>query len=445
MLDRPRREGPWIVAAILVVVGGMVVATVTSPRDPRTLTTDELVATILADGFPLAWGDRVRDGIAALEERPRPERLALAARLVVAAEPPRRALAIVVFAALVRDGTDGEREELEHQVLGLLDDTDVQVRRQALELAAMLCTSEGDRAVPARVFAVIRELLASSDAQHRGTALAVAIPFGKRLAPLRKDLIEFLRRDQDAGRRFMATIALGRVRPVDGALQELRRGLLADAEAKVRLAAAVWFTQSPAGGAAAVPRLLALAKSPDEDVDTRREAVSALARLVTDRETATDVLAVLLGLRTEIADHGMAGWCSDVGRVSAVLAGSPAADGALAVLAEVGRAEAHRTPVLAARARVAAAHRSQPFEAESLAALRAFVAEWYESAREIAEFATSPEPGAEDAVEAMVELSAWPASGVRADEIKPLLELVAGTKHEWTRDWAQEQLQRLKQ
>jgi len=424
------------------LLGGVLAFWWRTPRDLQELSNDQLVDLALAKGWPPARDDVAGNAVGILLSRPAPERWATAVRLAGDASPLRRALGAGLFTGERRDFRGGKRDELAAHLEPMLDDADARVRRQALGSFANLCFHDIDRAVPERAFAVARELFAASDPKDRGTAVAAAAELGRRVAPLRDALVELVRREPDGGLRFLATSALLCVRPVDAGLQEVRRRMLDDSDPNVRWTAASWFEVVPEGGADAIPRLLAMAQDGNEDRNARRGAVSALARLPTDREQAALVFALLLAMAPNLEEIAKDTWCRDVGRIAAAVAGSPSLVTAGALLRDIARDESHRVSAVAALARVAAAQSEVAFRPDDVEALRAAVRKWHESVRESSEYMPF-EAGADDAVEALLLLSGSPERGVRTDEIRPVLETVAKSDAQWLRDWARELLQRL--
>jgi HEAT repeat protein len=253
-------------------------------------------------------------------------------------------------------------------------------------------------------------------------------------------IVERLAAEPEGRVRFLLTVALGRTRTdAPGARAALAR-MLGDPDDDVRRAAA--GSLGDVGATDAFAALLAVAAAAKETDDVRRAACSSLARLVTGKSDVEAVVALLLELRPRLAADQLRGWCLDLGRAAAADPKGAAAARAREALRELSASADQdlATSAISSLVRIAAAARAAP-EPAHLAALRHAVEHWgpLDASFDISDVLHLLQP----ALEALVELARWPGSGVKSDEVRPVLERTRRDGNWWQREWAETMLRRL--
>ncbi|MBL8756553.1 MAG: hypothetical protein JNK15_24880 [Planctomycetes bacterium] len=423
----------WRAATYGLTMLGLVVANAgRPPRNFSCVSTEQIVVEQMWDVLDWEDPDRRRRH-EELERRPVAELRRVAYQLAGSANPIAIAVASSLLEMVARKLGPGGKAEVRTEVEAMLVDADAAIRRRGLLLFA--CVDDLDLPLPDPLFAVARSLLESPQPEVCAEAMFVAAQLGSRVAPLRDALVKFHQRDIDGGLRFMATVVLGRVRPVDADLQSFRLALLQDREPMVRRAVTLWFADRPEGGAVAIPRLVALAHDAAESEETRSQAVSALARLMTERESAAPVFSALLQRARAAGPEQAATFYVDLARFARAMAGTGELASAAAWLRTQAADESNATAVLAALAQCAIADATIPFSAADVQVLRAAMTRWFDL-----EVDLLPSLGDQEAVEALVQLAAHGRMDVQAAEIRPLLDRIAKCDQGWLRDWANDQI-----
>lgn len=379
-----------------------------------------------------------------LRRHPLADLQAAAARLVRSETPEQRALAPYLMLALWQGMTnDTDRTAVEAQLAPLLGDAAPEVRAMAADAVVWLHFRDAGMPLPGGALAVVREGLQAADEGEQLAALSTALLLGNQVGPLRNTLLELLRSPSSAVRRF-AVVAVMRVRPLDPELQRLRQQWLEAAAEDLELpnAALASYEQSPAGGGAAIPRILHMARDPARDDELRTAALRTLSRLVTTPVDAEAVLALLLERYSALSAEARVGWSRQVAQLAVHLPDSPALAQATALLQAQWAADPDDIAAAAALVRIAATNRRAMPEAAHVALLRS----------ELTALASLQNDGALPGaasqrdlatIEACVALATWPGSGVAAEPLRALLVGWASSVHSQCQDLAQELLERL--
>jgi HEAT repeat protein len=169
---------------------------------------------------------------------------------------------------------------------------DAAMRQQAAEGVAALAIAHGGEAVARAVPALTANLLAA-EALVRASSAGALEQMGPTARPASPVLLRLFVSDGELAVRRRAGLALGRIDASSTEVITQATQLLAnDADAGVRLSAAILLSSSGTAAAGAVPALeTALG---DADVHVQLYAATALGRLG-QRARATDVLVALLG------------------------------------------------------------------------------------------------------------------------------------------------------
>ncbi len=379
-----------------------------------------------------------------LRSRPRAELQACAARLLQSDVAERRTLAPYLMVPLWEGAvSDAERQELTTQLVALLGDEARGVRAVAVDAVVKLHRDHARMPLPGAALAAIREGMQAADEEEQLAAMSTALHLGHEVATLRGTLLELLRSPSPAVRRF-AGVALMRVRPLDPELQRLRLQWLeaAAGDSELPYAALASYEQSPAGGGAAIPRILQMARDPARADELRTAALRTLARLLTTPADAEAVLALLLERHSSLSPEERVGWSRQVAQLAAQLPDSPAMLRAMALLQAKWAADPNDIASAAALVRIAATHRRSQPEPAHVTLLRAEVA-LQASLHSDGSLPGGPSEGDQAAIEGFVALAAWPGSGVAAEVVRPLLADWANSPRSHCQDWAQELLERL--
>lgn len=379
-----------------------------------------------------------------LRSRPHAELQACAARLLQSDVAERRTLAPYLMIPLWEGAvSDAERQELTTQLVALLGDQARGVRAVAADAVVKLHRNHARMPLPGAALAAIREGMQAADEEEQLAAMSTALHLGHEVATLRGTLLELLRSPSPAVRRF-ASVAVMRVRPLDPELQRLRLQWLEAAaqDHELPYAALASYEQSPAGGGAAIPRILQMARDPACTDDLRIAALQALARLVTTPVDAEAVLTLLLARHSALSPEARVGWSRQVAQLAVHLSDSPALAQATALLQAQWAADPDDIAAAAALVRIAATHRRSQPEPAHVALLRAEVA-LQASLQKDGSLPGGPSELDRAAIEGCVALATWPGSGVAVDELRPLLTDWVGSARSQCQDWAQELLERL--
>lgn len=394
--------------------------------------------------WALALGALKPEQFDLLRRHPLADLQSAAARLVRSETPEQRAQAVYLMVVLWQGMTnDTDRTAVEAQLAPLLGDGAPEVRAMAADAVVWLHFRDAGMPLPGAALAVVREGLQAADEGEQLAALSTAMLLGREVGPLRGTLLELLRSPSPAIRRF-ARVALMRVRPLDPELQHLRQQWLEAAANDFELpyAALAWYELSPAGGGAAIPRILQLARDPAGADDLRAAALQALARLVTTPADAEPVLALLLARDSALSPEARVGWSRQVAQLAVHLSDSPAVAQATALLQAQWAADPDDIAAAAALVRIAATHRRSQPEPAHVALLRAEV-RLLASLQKDGSLPGGPSERDRAAIEGCVALATWPGSGVTGDELRRLLTEWVGSARSQCQDWAQELLDRL--
>jgi len=402
---------------------------------------------LVALGSPtwaLALGALKPEQFDLLRRHPLADLQAAAARLVRSETPEQRALAPYLMIALWQGmANDTDRTAVEAQLAPLLGDAAPEVRAMAADAVVWLHFRDAGMPLPGAALAVVREGLQATDEGEQLAALSTAMLLGREVGPLRNTLLELLRSPSSAVRRF-AGVAVMRVRPMDPELQRLRLQWLEAAaeDHELPYAALASYEQSPAGGGAAIPRILQMARDPACTDDLRAAALQALARMVTTPADAEAVLALLLVRHSALPSEERVGWSRQVAQLAVHLPDSPALAQATALLQAQWAADANDIAAIAALVRIAATHRGHQPEPAHVELLRAEVA-LQASLHKDGSLPGGPSEREQAAIEGHIALATWPGSGASAEELRPLLVACATNARSQCQDWAQELLERL--
>lgn len=435
--------GAWLgtVMAALVLPAGC-----TKERTPSPSIEDGL-RRLMELGSPkwaLALGALKPEQFDLLRRHPLADLQAAAARLVRSERRDQRALAPYLMISVWQGMTnDTERAAVEAQLATLLGDGAPEVRAMAADAVVWLHFRDAGMPLPGAALAVVREGLQAADDGEQLAALSTALLLGNQVGPLRGTLLELLRSPSSAVRRF-AGVAVMRVRPLDPVLQRLRLQWLEAAaeDSELPYAALASYEQSPAGGGAAIPRILQMARDPARADELRTAALRALARLVTTPADAEAVLALLLARYSALSPGARVGWSRQVAQLAVHLSDSPALAQATALLQAQWAADPDDIAAAAALVRIAAVKGRALPEAEVVAKIRDEVA-LLASLQIDGSLPGGPSERDQAVLEGFVTLAAWPGSGVAAEAVRPLLADCANSARSQCQDWVQELLERL--
>lgn len=379
-----------------------------------------------------------------VRRHPRTEVQTCAAQWLRSESPERRALASYLLIALWDGATsDGEREGLTAQLATLLADVAPSVCALAADAVVGIRLRDLRMPLPGAALAVVREGLQVADEDEQLAAMSTAMLLGRDVGPLRRTLLELLRSPSPGVRRF-AAVALTRVRPLDPELQQLRQQWLESVASDADLPALAlgWFEQAPAGGGAAIPRILQLARDPASHEELRSGALRALARLATTPADADATLALLLARHAALSPKQRVAWSRQFAQLAVHLSDSPMLAQATALLQAQRVADPEDVATAAALVRIAAVERRTLPAPELVATIRDEV-QLLSSLHRDGSLPGEPSEGDQAAVEGFVALAAWPGSGVAAEIVRPLLADQANNPQRQCQDWAQELLERL--